>query len=413
MDDEEKRGGVPLGHMDLRLAVLSRGPRLYSTRRLVEEARERGLDVDIIDPLTCSMLVDQGRVEVLVDGEPFEHEAVIPRIGHSITGHGTALLRHLDQLGVWSSNSAAGILQSRDKLRASQILARNRIPIPRTMNVRDVRDVDHAIEAVGGLPVVVKVTKGTQGQGVFLRHTAYEAKSLVQGLLHARRDVLIQEYVAESHGQDVRVIVVGDEVVAAMRRRARGREFRSNFHLNGTVESVDLPKEFADVARRAARVLGLNVAGVDLLEGNDGPMVLEVNSSPGLQGIEMASGVNVAGAIVDHAMREAGYGDVEIDGLLRMLPDEGVVTLQVRRHPALIGRSLSDVFHGEIQTFAIARNSHMIWNPGPDTHLRFDDLILCTGPRNSLRNSIRAAVEGCADSANDNGAEPGPDEAAV
>ncbi|MAI09331.1 MAG: 30S ribosomal protein S6--L-glutamate ligase [Euryarchaeota archaeon] len=413
MDDEVKRGGVPLGHMDLRLAVLSRGPRLYSTRRLVEEARERGLDVDIIDPLTCAMFVDQGRVEVLVDGEPFEHEAVIPRIGHSITGHGTALLRHLDQLGVWSSNSAAGILQSRDKLRASQILARNRIPIPRTMNVRDVRDVDHAIEAVGGLPVVVKVTKGTQGQGVFLRHTAYEAKSLVQGLLHARRDVLIQEYVAESHGQDVRVIVVGDEVVAAMRRRARGREFRSNFHLNGTVESVDLPKEFADVARRAARVLGLNVAGVDLLEGNDGPMVLEVNSSPGLQGIEMASGVNVAGAIVDHAMREAGYGDVEIDGLLRMLPDEGVVTLQVRRHPALIGRSLSDVFHGEIETFAIARNSHMIWNPGPDTHLRFDDLILCAGPRNSLRNSIRAAVEGCADSANDNGAEPGPDEAAV
>ena len=298
MDDEVKRSDVPLGHMDLRLAVLSRGPRLYSTRRLVEEARERGLDVDIIDPLTCSMFVDQGRVEVLVDGEPFEHEAVIPRIGHSITGHGTALLRHLDQLGVWSSNSAAGILQSRDKLRASQILARNRIPIPRTMNVRDVRDVDHAIEAVGGLPVVVKVTKGTQGQGVFLRHTAYEAKSLVQGLLHARRDVLIQEYVAESHGQDVRVIVVGDEVVAAMRRRARGREFRSNFHLNGTVESVDLPKEFADVARRAARVLGLNVAGVDLLEGNDGPMVLEVNTSPGLQGIEMASGVNVAGAIV-------------------------------------------------------------------------------------------------------------------
>ena len=147
-----------------------------------------------------------------------------------------------------------------------------------------------------------KSRKEPKGKGL-LRHTAYEAKSLVQGLLHARRDVLIQEYVAESHGRDVRVIVVGDEVVAAMRRRARGREFRSNFHLNGTVESLDLPEEFADVARRAARVLGLNVAGVDLLEGNDGPMVLEVNSSPGLQGIEMASGVNVAGAIVDHAVR--------------------------------------------------------------------------------------------------------------
>ncbi|MBM73344.1 MAG: 30S ribosomal protein S6--L-glutamate ligase [Euryarchaeota archaeon] len=413
MNDGVKGEAAPPRRMDLRLAVLSRGPRLYSTRRLVEEAQDRGLDMAIIDPLTCSLFVDQGRVEVLVDGEPFEHEAVIPRIGHSITGHGTALLRHLDQLGVWSSNSAAGILQSRDKLRASQILARNRIPIPRTMNVRDVRDVEHAIEAVGGLPVVVKVTKGTQGQGVFLRHTAYEAKSLVQGLLHARRDVLIQEYVAESHGRDVRVIVVGDEVVAAMRRRARGREFRSNFHLNGTVESVDLPEEFADVARRAARVLGLNVAGVDLLEGNDGPMVLEVNSSPGLQGIEMASGVNVAGAIVDHAIREAGYGDVEIDGLLRMLPDEGVATLQVRRHPGLIGRTLKEVFHGEIETFAIARNSHMMWNPEPLTRLRFDDVVLCTGPRTSLRNSVRSAVERCSDPSDEHPLDPGPDEAEV
>lgn len=413
MNDGGKVEAAAPRRMDLRLAVLSRGPRLYSTRRLVEEAHDRGLDMAIIDPLTCSLFVDKGRVEVLVDGEPFEHEAVIPRIGHSITGHGTALLRHLDQLGVWSSNSAAGILQSRDKLRASQILARNRIPIPRTMNVRDVRDVEHAIEAVGGLPVVVKVTKGTQGQGVFLRHTAYEAKSLVQGLLHARRDVLIQEYVAESHGRDVRVIVVGDEVVAAMRRRARGREFRSNFHLNGTVESVDLPKEFADVARRAARVLGLNVAGVDLLEGNDGPMVLEVNSSPGLQGIEMASGVNVAGAIVDHAIREAGYGDVEIDGLLRMLPDEGVVTLQVRRHAGLIGRTLEEVFHGEIETFAIARNSHMMWNPEPMTRLRFDDVVLCTGPRTSLRSSVRSAVERCSDPVEDRSLDPGPDEAEV
>ena len=179
------------------------------------------------------------------------------------------------------------------------------------------------------------------------------------------------------------------------------------------MESLDLPDEFADVARRAARVLGLNVAGVDLLEGNNGPMVLEVNSSPGLQGIEMASGVNVAGAIVDHAVREAGFGDVEIDGLLRMLPDEGVVTLQVRRHPGLIGRSLQDVFSGDIETFGIARNSHMMWNPAPDTRLRFDDLILCTGPRTSLRSAVRAAVERCTDTTDDSASSSGPDEATV
>ena len=179
------------------------------------------------------------------------------------------------------------------------------------------------------------------------------------------------------------------------------------------MESVDLPEEFAVVARRAARVLGLNVAGVDLLEGNEGPMVLEVNSSPGLQGIEMASGVNVAGAIVDHAIREAGYGDVEIDGLLRMLPDEGVVTLQIRRHPGLIGRTLGEVFQGEIETFAIARNSHMMWNPEPLTRLRFDDVVLCTGPRTSLRHSVRSAVERCSDPSDDHPLDPGLDEAEV
>ena len=393
VSDGVKNEGRSAPHMLLNLAILSRGPRLYSTRRLVEEAQQRGLDVTVVDPLACSLLVDDGRVAVLVNGDPFPHDAVIPRIGHSVTGHGTALLRHLDQLGVWTANSATSILQSRDKLRASQLLARNRIPIPRTMNVRSVKDVDHAIDAVGGLPVVVKVTKGTQGQGVFLRHTAYEARSLVQGLLHARRDVLVQEYVAESHGRDIRVIIVGDEVVAAMRRRARGREFRSNFHLNGTVEPVDLPEEFAEVARRAARVLGLNIAGVDLLEGANGPMVLEVNSSPGLQGIEAASGVNVAGAIIDHAARESGFCEVQLDGLLRTLPEDGVATVIVRRHPGLIGRTLEEVFRGEVQVFGLTRNHRMEWNPDPDIRLRFDDMVLCTGPRASLRRSLRDAIE--------------------
>ena len=235
----------------LRLAVLSRGARLYSTRRLVEEARKRGLDVNVLDPMSFSLFVDDNGIDVMHEGRPAAFDAVIPRIGHSITRHGVAVLRHLEQMGIWTANTGQGILQSRDKLHASQLLARNKIPVPRTVYVRDTADIEHAIEAVGGLPVVVKVTEGTQGQGVFLRHTYHETRNLVQGLLHPKKAILIQEYIAESHGTDIRALVVGDRVVACMRRRARGREFRSNFHLNGTVEPVDLDPAFEEVACRA------------------------------------------------------------------------------------------------------------------------------------------------------------------
>ena len=241
--------------MTMRLAVLSRGPRLYSTRRIVEEARKRGLDVEVCDPMKFSLVVNQGSVDVLHRGQAFAKDAVIPRIGHSITQHGVAVLRHIEQLGIWTANTGQGIIQSRDKLNASQILARNRLPVPKTVYVRDILDVEQAIDTVGGLPVVVKVTQGTQGDGVFLRHTAFEVRNLVQGLLMTGKAVLVQEYIAESHGKDIRALVVGDKVVACMRRRARGREFRSNFHLNGTVERVDLPEGYAEAACRAARVL--------------------------------------------------------------------------------------------------------------------------------------------------------------
>ena len=255
--------------MGLRLAVLSRG-RLYSTRRIVEEAK-RGLDVEVCDPMKFSLVVNQGSV-MSFTGRAFAKDAVIPRIGHSITQHGVAVLRHIEQLGIWTANTGQGILQSRDKLNASQILARNRIPVPKTVYVRDILDVEQAIETVGGLPVVVKVTQGTQGDGVFLRHTAFEVRNLVQGLLMTGKSVLVQEYIAESHGKDIQALVVGDKVVACMRRRSAAGN-SSNFHLNGTVESVELPEGYAEAACRAARVLGLNIAGVDLLEGNNGPLV--------------------------------------------------------------------------------------------------------------------------------------------
>ena len=208
------------------------------------------------------------------------------------------------------------------------------------------------------------------------------------------RSVLIQQYVAESHGRDIRALVVGDKVVACMRRRARGREFRSNFHLNGTVEKVDLPQEYAEAACRAARVLGLNIAGVDLLEGRDGPLVLEVNSSPGLEGIEKASGVNVAGEIVDYVLNETTFSDVALDQLLRTVPGEGVLSLQLRNHPKLVGQRIDQLFKqgANIPVFALSRENQLIWNPTPEMQLRYNDIIICYGDLAMLRASLRAAL---------------------
>ncbi|MBJ64223.1 MAG: 30S ribosomal protein S6--L-glutamate ligase [Euryarchaeota archaeon] len=378
--------------MTTRLAVLSRGPRLYSTRRLVEEARARDIDVAVINPMQFSLFVAEQDIGILHQGQKFDYDAVIPRIGHSITKHGVAVLRHLEQLDVWTANTSQGILQSRDKLHSSQILARNRIPTPRTAYVRDMKDIERAIDAVGGLPVVVKVTQGTQGQGVFLRHTLHETGNLVQGLLVTGKAVLIQEYIAESHGKDIRALVVGGKVVACMRRRARGREFRSNYHLNGTVEKVDISDEYSEVACRAARVLGLNVAGVDLLEGNDGPLVLEVNSSPGLEGIEKASGVNVAGSIIDYVIAESDFSEVNVDQLLKTIPGQGVLSVHLQNHPHLIGSPISDIFKGDIPVFALSRAGDLIWNPDPDIQLRFRDSLICYGDLEQLRVNIKRKI---------------------
>ena len=382
--------------MDLKLAVLSRGPRLYSTRRLVQEAKKRGIDVEVTDPMKFSLFVDDGAIDIHSAGQPFTHEAVIPRIGHSITKHGVAVLRHMEQLGIWTVNTGQGILQSRDKLHASQILAKNKIPVPKTTYVRDTIDVEPAIDFVGGLPVVIKVTQGTQGQGVFLRHTLHESRSLVQGLLLTGKSVLVQEYIAESHGKDIRALVVGDRVVAAMRRRARGREFRSNYHLNGTVEKVELTPEFEEQACRAARVLGLNIAGVDLLEAENGPLVLEVNSSPGLEGIEKASGVNVAGEIIDFVTNQTAFSEVDLDQLLRTIPGSGVLSIQLRNHPNLVGQKVSNIFNlgSNIPVFALSRENKLIWNPSDELLLRYDDVIVCYGDLSELRASVKNAISG-------------------
>ena len=380
--------------LGMRIAILSRGPRLYSTRRLVEEGSKRGLDVNVLDPLKFGLTIGTDGVEILHKGEPVSFDAAIPRIGHSITRHGVALLNQFEQLGMYTANTGDSIRISRDKLLASQILAKNGIRIPTTAYVRDLQDVEAAVERVGGLPCVIKVSEGTQGQGVFLRHTLREAMNLVEALLLTGKAVLIQQYIAESHGRDVRALVVGDRVVAAMRRRARGREFRSNFHLNGTVEPVELDEEYINAARRASRVLGLNIAGVDLLEGADGPLVLEVNSSPGLQGIETASGVNVAGEIIDFLISDVDFAGVDVGQLLRTNLDQGVLSLHIKQHPRLVGRSIRELFSlgNDIPVFALARGSNLLWNPNHEIQLRFDDVLICYGEFKALRQALKGAM---------------------
>ncbi len=300
--------------MEPRLVLLSRGPELYSTRRLATEAQRAGWMVDIIDPLALTIIVDEDGGRIFHRGWPVECEAVLPRIGYSITRRGVAIVRQFEQLGVIVLNSSHGIVRSRDKLVACQMMAQARVPVPITAHVGSWEDTDRAVRRVGGTPCVVKSTEGTHGSGVFLVNSFQQARQLVYQMLERGMRPLVQEYIEESHGSDVRALVVGGEVVASMRRKAHGNEFRSNFHLGGSVSDVELTEEQAEIAIDATRTLGLELAGVDMLESERGPLVLEVNSSPGLEGIEGATRVNVAGKVAErlNSLLEEG-SDANVD----------------------------------------------------------------------------------------------------
>ncbi len=300
--------------MEPRLVLLSRGPELYSTRRLATEAQRAGWMVDIIDPLALTIIVDEDGGRIFHRGWPVECEAVLPRIGYSITRRGVAIVRQFEQLGVIVLNSSHGIVRSRDKLVACQMMAQARVPVPITAHVGSWEDTDRAVRRVGGTPCVVKSTEGTHGSGVFLVNSSKQARQLVYQMLERGMRPLVQEYIEESHGSDVRALVVGGEVVASMRRKAHGNEFRSNFHLGGSVSDVELTEEQAEIAIDATRTLGLELAGVDMLDSERGPLVLEVNSSPGLEGIEGATRVNVAGKVAErlNSLLEEG-SDANVD----------------------------------------------------------------------------------------------------
>jgi len=286
------------------VVLLSRNAALYSSRRLVEAATARGLQARVVDTLHCSVLVGGRKPGLVYEGQLLGNiDVAVPRIGASITGHGLAVVQQLEIAGIPVLNSAHGIAGSRDKLRCLQLLAAQGLAVPRSMLVNADVDLRDAVRRVGGLPVIVKLLRGTQGIGVMLATTMTELETLLPTLRDLGQELLIQQFVAESRGKDVRVLVVGDQAVAAMRRTARKGEFRSNLHRGGAGVAVQLPETYAQLAVQAARCVGLRVAGVDLLEGNDGPCVMEVNSSPGFEGLEKATGLDIAGCIMDEALR--------------------------------------------------------------------------------------------------------------
>jgi ribosomal protein S6--L-glutamate ligase len=283
----------------VRIAILSRSSNLYSTSRLKEAATERGHEVSVVDYLRCYMEISARRPKVLYRGEEVRPDAVIPRIGATYTFYGAAVVLQFEMAGVFSLNESQGISRSRDKLRALQLLSRAGVDLPTTSFAHSTQDIDGLLEVVGGPPVVVKLLEGTQGLGVVLAETRKAADSVISAFRQLDANILVQEFVKEARGADVRAFVVGGKVVAAMRRQAPPGEFRSNLHRGGHAEVIKLSANERATAVRAAKTMGLNVAGVDLLQSDVGPMVLEVNSSPGLEGIEAASGVDIAATIVE------------------------------------------------------------------------------------------------------------------
>ena len=296
----------------MKIAILSRNPRLYSTRRLVEAAESRGHEVVVLDALRVYMNITSGKPQIHYKGETLGgFDAVIPRIGASVTFYGTAVLRQFEVMGVYPVNESVAISRSRDKLRSLQLLSRKNVGMPVTGFSHSPDDTDDLLNFIGKPPYVIKLLEGTQGIGVVLAETRKAAESVIEAFRGLKAQILVQEFIAEAGGADIRCLVVGGKVVAAMKRQAQEGEFRSNLHRGGSATLVKLTPEERATAVNAAKIMGLNVAGVDLLRSDRGPLVMEVNSSPGLEGIERASKKDVAGLIVELIERNAKPGQTK------------------------------------------------------------------------------------------------------
>jgi len=293
----------------MKIAILSRNRHLYSTRRLIEAAETSGHEIKVIDVLRCYMNISSRKPSIHFEGEDLQgFDAVIPRIGASVTSYGTAVLRQFEVMGVYPLIESVALSRSRDKLRSLQLLSRKGIGLPITGFANQPGDLRDLIKLVGGAPLVIKLLKGTQGIGVVLAETTKAAESVIEAFMGLEADILVQEYIEEAGGADIRCLVVGGKVVAAMQRQAAEGEFRSNLHRGGTAGLVKLSPEERSTAVSAAKILGLGLAGVDLLRSERGPLVMEVNSSPGLEGIEAASGKDVAGIVINHIEKNAKPG---------------------------------------------------------------------------------------------------------
>ncbi|BBA80050.1 putative S6 modification enzyme [cyanobacterium endosymbiont of Rhopalodia gibberula] len=293
----------------MRIAILSQDASLYSTKRLIEAGEERGHEMHVVNYLSCYMNIASHKPSVVYQGQPLENfDAIIPRIGASRTFYGTAVVRQFELMGVFSANESQSIARSRDKLRCLQILAREGVRLPVTGFAHATTDVDGLIEIVGGAPLVIKLLEGTQGIGVVLAETHQAAKSVIEAFRKLDANILVQEFIKEAGGADTRCFVIADKVVASMKRQGADGEFRSNLHRGGKAEKIKLTPEERGTAVRSARAMGLRIAGVDMINSNRGPVVMEVNSSPGLEGIEKATEIDVAGKIIEFLAKNTTSG---------------------------------------------------------------------------------------------------------
>jgi len=380
-----------LAGLTVKLAILSRAPQAYSTQRLKAAALDRGHKALVLNTLRFAIDLAGEEPDLRFRGKPLsDYDAILPRIGNSITYFGTAVVRQFEQMDVYTPNTANGISNARDKLRAIQILSRHNIDMPATAFVRNRADVRPAIESVGGAPVVIKLLEGTQGIGVILAPQVKVAEAIIETLHSTRQNVLIQKFISESRGRDVRALVVGDRVVAAMRRVAQGDEFRSNVHRGGTVEAVQLDPAYEQAAVRAAQIMGLRVAGVDMLEGDEGPLVMEVNSSPGLQGIEQATGLDVAGAIIDYIANQVNFPEIDVRQRLSVSTGYGVAELMVHSGAEQVGKQLGELglWDRDITVLTLHRGVQVIPNPRKHVVLEAEDRLLCFGKLEEMRSMI-------------------------
>lgn len=373
----------------VKLGILSRAPRSYSTQRLRAAALDRDVQVTVYDTLRFAIDLSREDPNVSYRGRDIDDtDAILPRIGASISFYGMAVVRQFQAMDVYTPNTAEAIANSRDKLRSMQVLARHEINAPATTFVRERSDIRSAIARVGGAPVIIKTLQGTQGIGVILAPDLRVAEAVIETLQHTNQNVLIQRFVSESRGRDLRALVVGDRVVASMRRIAEGDEFRSNVHRGGRTEAVRLDPECRDVALRAAQAMGLTVCGVDMLESDDGPLVMEVNSTPGLQGIEQATGLDVAGAIIDHLVSNVSFPDLDIRQRLGEATGYGVAEIHVDDGADIDGITLgeSGLRERDITVLVIENDFGVTPNPSRDRLLSAGDRLLCFGKLEEMRS---------------------------